>query len=67
MVSEATLVFLITGAVTVAALMVRMVYKSKCTHVEFCWGACTADRDVRGEEQLDARTPPGESSAGDAV
>jgi hypothetical protein len=28
-------------------------YKSKCSNVKLCWGACDITRDVREEEKLD--------------
>jgi len=37
-------------------ITIRWCYRSKCSHIEFCW--LKIDRDVRGEEQIDMITPP---------
>lgn len=50
--SEAILVMLITGGFGFLAAVLGILYKSKCTRIECC--CVKIDRDVAGEEKIDA-------------
>ena len=40
-------IIIIVGGVSVVSLIVKLLYKSKCTHIECC--CIKIDRDVEGE------------------
>jgi len=52
MVTESFFIMLVSSVTTVILALFGIMYKSKCTHIQLC--GLSIDRDVQGEEKLDA-------------
>ncbi len=50
-----TFIYLAIGSmgITLTALILKYVLKSKCSHISLCWGFLSCDRNVVLEEKLD--------------
>ena len=48
---ETVVIVAITGGVAVIALISKLIYSSKCSTVECCYGACKCNRKVEIEQR----------------
>ena len=56
MVAETVLVVIIGASVGIAGLIARLLYNSKCSRVECCYGACVCDRKTEQETTITVDT-----------
>jgi hypothetical protein len=52
MVSDATLLGIIAGGITLIGLIAKLVYSSKCQKISCCWNCLNIERNIHEEASI---------------